>query len=203
MPPSHTIEPEAILFADDGFVPNNPRLPFVIYRGAIDLIGLVDPEDAIEKRVSRNGWGEFWRNGIYPYVHYHSMIHEGMGIARGRRRVRFGGNKGREIELTAGRRRGAAGRHRAPVPVAQPRPDGDRRLSPDRPLRPLPRQQGRPRPRRCCRSRRCRCPIPTRCSASRARCCGCGTTELAKLHVSVRLDRVLGRRASDLRGCAP
>jgi uncharacterized protein YjlB len=102
MPPSHAIEPESILFADDGFVPNNPRLPFVIYRGAIDLIGLVNPEDAIERRFRDNGWGKFWRNGIYPYVHYHSMIHEGMGIARGKARVRFGGNKGREINLTAG-----------------------------------------------------------------------------------------------------
>ena len=47
----------------------------------------------------RHGWGDMWRNGIYPYVHYHSMIHEGMGIARGRAKVRFGGNKGAEIEL--------------------------------------------------------------------------------------------------------
>ena len=67
MPPSLTIKPEAILFADDGFVPNNPRLPFVIYRGAIDLIGMVNPEDAIERRFRDNGWGQFWRNGIYPY----------------------------------------------------------------------------------------------------------------------------------------
>jgi uncharacterized protein YjlB len=102
MPPSLAIEPEAIMFADDGFVPNNPRLPFVIYRGAIDLIGLVNPEDAIERRFRDNGWGECWRNGIYPYIHYHSMIHEGMGIARGKARVRFGGNKGREIELAQG-----------------------------------------------------------------------------------------------------
>jgi uncharacterized protein YjlB len=101
-PPSFAIEPEAILFADDGFVPNNPRLPFVIYRGAIDLIGVVDPEDAIEKVFRRNGWGDMWRNGIYPYVHYHSMIHEGLGIARGKARVRFGGTKGQEIELTQG-----------------------------------------------------------------------------------------------------
>jgi uncharacterized protein YjlB len=102
MPTNHAIEPEAFIFADDGFVPNNPRLPFVIYRGAIDLIGLVNPEDAIEKRFRNNGWGAFWRNGIYPYVHYHSMIHEGMGIARGKARVRFGGSKGREIDLTPG-----------------------------------------------------------------------------------------------------
>jgi uncharacterized protein YjlB len=43
-----------------------------------------------------------WRNGIYSYVHYHSMIHEGMGVARGRARVRFGGNRGREIEISQG-----------------------------------------------------------------------------------------------------
>ena len=102
MPPNLAIKPEVIMFADDGFVPNNPRLPFVIYRGAIDLIGMVNPEDAIERRFRDNGWGQFWRNGIYPYCHYHSMIHEGMGIARGKARVRFGGNKGREINLTAG-----------------------------------------------------------------------------------------------------
>jgi uncharacterized protein YjlB len=43
-----------------------------------------------------------WRNGIYEYVHYHSMIHEGMGIARGRAKVRFGGAKGRELTLDPG-----------------------------------------------------------------------------------------------------
>jgi uncharacterized protein YjlB len=102
MPPNLAIKPEVIMFADDGFVPNNPRLPFVIYRGAIDLIVMFKPVDAIECRFSDNGWGQFWRNGIYPYIHYHSMIHEGMGIARGKARVRFGGNKGREINLTAG-----------------------------------------------------------------------------------------------------
>ena len=43
-----------------------------------------------------------WRNGIYPYPHYHSMIHEAMGIARGRAKVRFGGENGREIDLMPG-----------------------------------------------------------------------------------------------------
>src|SRR5688572_24936392 len=100
--PSQAIEPEVILFADDGFVPNNQRLPFVVYRGAIDLIGVVDPDDAVEKMFRRNGWGDMWRNGIYPYVHYHSMIHEGLGIARGKARVRFGGLKGEELELSHG-----------------------------------------------------------------------------------------------------
>ena len=102
MPPTNPPEPKAFMFADDGSVPNNARLPFLIYRGAIDLTGTPDPEAVIEKAFQGNGWGGLWRNGIYGYVHYHSMIHEGMGVARGRARVRFGGNKGEEIEIAKG-----------------------------------------------------------------------------------------------------
>jgi uncharacterized protein YjlB len=95
-------KPETYVFADDGSVPNNPRLPLLIYRGAIDLIGTHNPEEDIEKVVRANRWGGTWRNGIYPYLQYHSMIHEGMGIARGRVKVRFGGQNGKEIDLTPG-----------------------------------------------------------------------------------------------------
>ena len=90
------------MFADDSSIPNNPALPLVLYRGGIDLAGEPDPEAAIEQTFAANGWGDMWRNGIYPFVHYHSMIHEALGIARGRATVRFGGDKGREIEVTAG-----------------------------------------------------------------------------------------------------
>ena len=89
-------------FADDGRIPNNPTLPLVLYRGGIDLTGSPDPEAVIEKTFAANGWGNMWRNGIYPYVHYHSMIHEAMGIARGRATVRFGGENGEKIEITPG-----------------------------------------------------------------------------------------------------
>jgi len=94
--------PLTFLFPDDGSVPNNPALPFVVYRGAVDLSGAPDPEGVMEDVISGNGWGEMWRNGIYEYVHYHSMIHEALGIARGRARVRFGGNKGEELEIGSG-----------------------------------------------------------------------------------------------------
>jgi len=102
MPAPLPIAPEAFSFADDGSVPNNPKLPFLIYRGAIDLKGSPDPEELVERTFAANRWGEMWRNGIYPYVHYHSMIHEAMGLARGRAKVRFGGNGGREIDIAAG-----------------------------------------------------------------------------------------------------
>lgn len=95
--------PEAFLFRDDGWVPNNPALPLLVYKAAIDILGVSDPESLIERTFRANGWGySMWRNGIYPYTHYHSMIHEALGIARGRARVRFGGPQGEEIDLSAG-----------------------------------------------------------------------------------------------------
>jgi uncharacterized protein YjlB len=88
-------------FDDDGAIPNN-RLPFVVYRSPIRLAGAADPAAVIEDLFEANGWGDSWRNGIYGYVHYHSRIHEVLGIARGRAQVRFGGNSGRVLNVKAG-----------------------------------------------------------------------------------------------------
>ena len=96
-------KPLTFLFKDDGSVPNNPTLPALIYRNGVDLKGSADPEKVIEQAFAANGWGyNMWRNGIYPYVHYHSMIHEALAIARGRVRLRLGGERGEEIDLAAG-----------------------------------------------------------------------------------------------------
>jgi uncharacterized protein YjlB len=89
-------------FSDDGRIPNNAALPMVLYCGAIDLAGSPDPENLIEETFAANGWGDMWRNGIYHYAHYHSMIHEALAIARGRATVRFGGEHGRDIEVAPG-----------------------------------------------------------------------------------------------------
>ena len=94
--------PHAVRFKDDGLVPNHPRWPLVIYRGAVDLDERHDPAAVIEDLFEANGWGDTWRDGIYDYVHYHSRIHEVLGIARGKGRVRFGGKKGRIFTLQAG-----------------------------------------------------------------------------------------------------
>ena len=91
------------MFKDDGKVPNNPALPALVYKGAVDVDGKHDPASAIEKRFTANGWGHGqWRNGIYLFVHYHSMIHEALGIARGHARLQLGGHAGEVFELAAG-----------------------------------------------------------------------------------------------------
>src|ERR1700761_4538437 len=94
------IEPIAIQFADDGLVPNNP-LPFLVYKSAVAL-DHSEPEAAIEKLFGANGWGAMWRNGVYDFLHYHATVHEVLGIARGSARVRFGGDKGKVLEISAG-----------------------------------------------------------------------------------------------------
>jgi uncharacterized protein YjlB len=95
-------KPSAIKFKDDGVIPNNARWPLVLYRGAVSLPGRLDPAAVMEDLFDRNGWGASWRNGIHDYVHYHSRIHEVLGIAKGSAKARFGGNKGRIVNLKAG-----------------------------------------------------------------------------------------------------
>ncbi|MDE2376104.1 cupin domain-containing protein [Bradyrhizobium sp.] len=93
-------EPLAIVFEDDGLVPNN-ILPFLVYQDAIEL-DRDRPEETIEDLFARNGWSEMWRNGVYDYLHYHSTVHEALGVARGSARVRFGGDHGEVLEISAG-----------------------------------------------------------------------------------------------------
>jgi uncharacterized protein YjlB len=90
----------ALRFGDDGRIPNS-SLPLLLYPGALaeetgDLAG------ALEERFAGNGWSGGWRNGIYPFHHYHSISHEVLGIARGRATVRFGGEQGETVEVKAG-----------------------------------------------------------------------------------------------------
>jgi uncharacterized protein YjlB len=94
-------KPQMLRFRDDGAIPNN-RLPFCLYAGVVNLADSADPAAVFEQLFAANSWGDSWRNGIYDYVHYHSRIHEVLGIARGTARVRFGGDQGRIVEVKAG-----------------------------------------------------------------------------------------------------
>ncbi|MFT4119171.1 cupin [Bradyrhizobium sp.] len=96
-------KPMALRFADDGIVPNNPRFPLLIYRGAISARSRTFAmATVIDTVFEANGWGRSWRDSVYDFVHYHSQIHEVMGVARGDAKVECGGVKGRIVSLKAG-----------------------------------------------------------------------------------------------------
>jgi uncharacterized protein YjlB len=95
-------KPTAYRFGEGGIIPNHPRWPLIVYRGAVRFERQLDPAAVFEDLFAKNGWGDSWRNGIYDYVHYHSRIHEVLGVARGTAKVRLGGDHGRTLTLKAG-----------------------------------------------------------------------------------------------------
>ena len=91
-------KPLSLIFADDGIIPNNPRFPVIIYRSAVKVSGSrFDPAVVIDTLFETNGWDRSWRDTVYDFVHYHSQIHEVMGVARGTATLEFGGVKGRKV----------------------------------------------------------------------------------------------------------
>jgi uncharacterized protein YjlB len=90
---------ESLFLADDGALPNNPRLPALIWRGALPADA--GPE-ASEALFAENGWLPAWRDGIHPYHHYHPNAHEALAIVRGCVRVQLGGAQGPVLDLAAG-----------------------------------------------------------------------------------------------------
>lgn len=91
---------EVNLIGPNGVLPNNPRLPLLVYRAVLDLDG--DAADSCEARFARHGWLGAWRNGIFGYDHFHLSMHEVLGVVRGRARVLFGGEGAVETDVVAG-----------------------------------------------------------------------------------------------------
>ena len=72
-------------------MPNHPILPVLLYHSAFPTAGGEALAAAMERTFDANGWPPQWRDGIYPFHHYHSTAHEILGIAAGEVRVTLGG----------------------------------------------------------------------------------------------------------------
>ncbi|MBV9465260.1 MAG: hypothetical protein JO169_04015 [Solirubrobacterales bacterium] len=88
---------EAILFEDDGAIPNS-SLPALIYH---EVAAAAEPE-MCEELFARNGWLGAWRDGIFDFHHFHSTSHEVLGIVAGSAEVVLGGPAGQHFQVERG-----------------------------------------------------------------------------------------------------
>jgi uncharacterized protein YjlB len=95
------VPPDVFVLQRNTWVPNNPRLPVLIYKAAIDPRA-TDPAAVFEAVFRRTGWPPQWRNGVYDFHHYHSTAHEVLGFARGQGRLMLGGPGGGEVTVRTG-----------------------------------------------------------------------------------------------------
>ena len=59
--------PECFRFEDDGLIPNNPTLAFVVFRRAIEVDGSADPEATIEQIFQNHGLGRALAEWRLPF----------------------------------------------------------------------------------------------------------------------------------------
>lgn len=97
---SNSPKPERFHFADDGQIPNS-RYPLLLYRNVFSARGMAGAA-WLEQRFAANNWTNAWRNGIFPYLHYHSISHEVLGIYSGSATVQLGGSTGKAVSVQAG-----------------------------------------------------------------------------------------------------
>src|ERR1041385_8695240 len=79
----------------------NSGLPVLVYREVTDF-AVVDPAAFLEERFAANDWTNSWRDGVYPFAHYHSTSHEVLGVYSGSANLRLGGDHGKTVEVHAG-----------------------------------------------------------------------------------------------------
>jgi uncharacterized protein YjlB len=85
--------------AASGGIPNHPHWPLLVYPGAITAAA--DLAAAFEALFTGNSWPAAWRNGIYPFHHYHCEAHEALGVYSGEVTARIGGDGEGGVTITA------------------------------------------------------------------------------------------------------
>ncbi|AXC09560.1 Cupin domain-containing protein [Acidisarcina polymorpha] len=94
--------PEQLHLTRNGWMPNNDRLPVLLYRSAFRISSGKDAAAFFEQIFTKNGWPPQWRNGVYDFHHYHSTAHEVLGFVAGHAQLMLGGENGLEISVEAG-----------------------------------------------------------------------------------------------------
>lgn len=94
-------QPVTVLLQPGSGTPNNPSCPVLHYRH-VAAGPAEELAEAFETLFTRHGWPPAWRNGVFPYHHFHTTAHEALGVYAGQARVMLGGEGGIEVTMAAG-----------------------------------------------------------------------------------------------------
>lgn len=97
---SRLMQPEKLYFQDNGTIPNS-RYPLLLYRQAFAARHAAGAT-WLESHFAANNWTNSWRNGVYPFHHYHSTSHEVLGVYAGSALLHLGGEAGQRVRVQAG-----------------------------------------------------------------------------------------------------
>jgi uncharacterized protein YjlB len=86
---------------DTGVFPNNETLPLLIYGQALNA-DAPDLIEQVQKLFEENLWDGSWVDSMYDFHHYHSTAHEVLAICEGQAEIRFGGDYGIALTVSAG-----------------------------------------------------------------------------------------------------
>jgi uncharacterized protein YjlB len=93
-------KPHTLLLPPNGSIPNNEKLPALIYTGVLPASD--DLASTAEALLTRNGWPTEWRDIVLPYHHYHSTAHEVLAAVAGEGHLTLGGEDGLQVIVCAG-----------------------------------------------------------------------------------------------------
>jgi len=88
--------PETIRLDMPGW--SNPSLSVLVYRGGVPVADAV----AVEAMLESTAWPPGWRNGVYPFHHFHSTAHEALACVTASATLRLGGPDGLDVRIEAG-----------------------------------------------------------------------------------------------------
>ncbi len=91
---------DTYFFDDDGNIPNS-QYPLIIYKAAFSKSGNAGAK-WLEQKFESNNWRNSWRNGVFPYHHYHSITHEVLGVYSGTALLHLGGENGEKLRVEVG-----------------------------------------------------------------------------------------------------
>jgi uncharacterized protein YjlB len=94
-----TSTPKTLQLKRNDWVPNNPRLPVLVYRQALQARDLAS---GFETMFECNGWPPQRRGTVVNFHHYHSTAHEVLGFFAGSAHLVLGGPGGTVLDVTAG-----------------------------------------------------------------------------------------------------